>query len=404
MRFLTLLCLVLLATGWLMPNPCCGEDSQAVSLATHNQTLRPMPAADAQAIDRIKKIVLNQTNDARALANLVQLTRNLPAPTTSQLYYDLSNEYLKNGEYNQAANLLQQLLNQHPDQPIAGDALVTLVRLYSSSEVTHTQQANPASAGGQQGHLRYALYSVDRTLQKNPSLGNHSALTFQRAVTARLGGNPKAAQGRLTRLKHNAKAGSWRTRALAEQWLLSKREDEPPLPVTTCRRTDDRPHLDGVLNDSLWQSDEPVQFSYDDGFLYVAISLPKVARQTYQTDARPRSYDADFTGHDQLRLRLDLDRDYATCFEMTVDHRGQTNDNCWLDASWNLQWFLAAGGDDTHWTIEAAIPWKSLTHKPPQPGEAWAVAWNRTLPLPQSQSPGKGASATAAEFSLLLFK
>lgn len=397
MRFLSLLCFV----GCLVPSDCYGEDTKSISLATHNQIGRPPTDIDAQAIDRIKKIVLNQGDDARALANLVQLTRKLPAPTTSQLYYDLAKDYLQSGKYNQAGNLLQQLLNQHPDQPVAGDALVTLVRLYSSSEVTYTESFSKSGTRTQEeqlGLLKYALYTADRTLQKNSSLANHPALTFQRAVATRLGGRAKTAQGRLTRLKHNAKADVWRTRALAEHWLQGKREDEPPMPVVVCRQAAERPHLDGLLDESMWQSDEPVQFSCDDGFLYLAISTPKVDSQNYDTDARPRTYDADLAGHDHLRLRLDRDRDYATYFELAVDHRGQTNDRCWLDTSWNPKWFVAAGGNETHWTIEAAIPWYSLTTTPPQPGEAWAVAWNRILP-PVAEAP-----SPVADFSLLLFE
>lgn len=403
MRFLVLLCIL----NWLVPTDCFGEETKTVSLATHTQIGRPPTDADAQAIERIKKIVLSQGDDARALANLVQLTRRLPAPTTSQLYYDLANAYLQSGKYNQAANLLQQLLNQHPDQPVAGDALVTLVRLYSSSEVTYTESFSKSGTRTQEeqlGLLKYALYTANRTLQRNAALANHSALTFQRAVATRLGGRAQAAQGRLTRLKHNAQAGDWRTRALAEQWLQGKREDEPPMPVVVCRQADEQPHLDGQLNDSLWQADKPLQFSYDDGFLYLAISTPKAAGQNYETDARPRTYDADLTGHDHLQLRLDLDRDYATAFELAVDHRGQTNDRCWHDTSWNPKWFVAAGGDDSHWTIEAAIPWKSLTTTPPQPGEAWAVAWHRVSPNSKPHSPGEGVSAIAEPFSLLLFQ
>ncbi len=404
MRLLTLFCLIVPITSGLVPSDCLGEKLPTISQATHHQT---PPTVDTQATERIKKIVLNQGDDARAIANLVQLTRKLPAPTTSQLYYDLANDYLQLGKYNQTANVLQQLLNQHPEQSVAGDALVTLVRLYSSSEVTYTESFSNSgnrTKEEQLGRLKYALYSVDRSLQRNAALADHTELTFQRAVATRLGGRPLAAKGRLALLKHNARAGIWRTLALAEQWLQSKREDEPPLPIVVCREADERPHLDGVLDDSLWRSDEMVQFSYDDGFLYLAISTPKAEDQNYQTETRPRTYDADLTGHDHLRLRLDLDRDYATCFELAVDHRGQTNDRCWLDTSWNLQWFIAAGGDNSHWTIEAAIPWESLTTMPPQPGDAWAIAIDRILPAPKPPSPGEGASATGEQFSLLLFK
>ncbi len=407
MRFLTRLSLVLPVVSCFLPNDGCGQESSAISLATHTKAQSVPASVDLQTTERIKKIVLNQGDDARALANLVQLTRKLPSRVTSQLYYDLAIETLQRGKYNQAANVLQQLLNQHPDQPVAGDALVTLVRLYSSSEVTFTENLSKSAARTQEeqlGLLKYALYSADRTLQKNSALADHPALTFQRAVATRLGGNPQAAQGRLLRLKRNAQAQPWRSRALAESWLQGKREDQPPVPVVVCHRAFNRPHLDGLLEEPLWQSDGPVQFSYDDGFLYLAISYPQATGQIYEPTAQRRTYDADLTGHDQLRLRLDLDRDYATCFEWAVDHRGQTGDRCWHDASWNLQWYIAAGGDDSHWTIEGAIPWESLTHASPRSGEAWAVAWERVLPGPDPSSSGEETPASEERFSLLLFE
>ncbi len=418
MRFYTLLSIVLLSISlppsWLPPS-WAEEPPQTVTLATHTNTLpHVLRGADAQALERIRKIVLNHDDDSRALANLVQLARDLPTADAAQLYADLADDYLERGKYDQAANLLQQLLNQHAAQTVAGPALVKLLRLYSSSEVNHTQtplaSSNSKAKVGQDGFLRYAQHLAESTLQKHPSLANNPALDFQCAVIARSSGRPQAAQGWLTKLKHNSQAGPWRTCALVEKWLQENTLEDQHKNKTTksivlCHRAGQLPHLDGTLDEALWQSDESVsdesvRLAYDHEFLYLALRYPKIAGLTYETDKRPRTHDADLSAHDHVRLRLDLDRDYATCFELSIDHRGWTRDRCWLATDWNPRWFVAANQDATHWTAEAAIPWEQLTRKPPQPGNAWTVAWDRIVP----QATKTKTPSPKADFSLLLFE
>ena len=61
-----------------------------------------------------------------------------------------------------------------------------------------------------------------------------------------------------------------------------------------------------------------------------------------RVERSPRQRDADLSAHDRVTLRLDVDRDYTTAFELVVDHRGWTHDACWNDATWNPKWFVAA--------------------------------------------------------------
>lgn len=403
LRFRRVLALVALLS--LSLPSICRAQAEPIKLATHNQTRTSATQTDRAALARIKHIILNQGEDARALANLVQLTRTLPPAATAQLYNELATEYLELGRYNQAANVLQQLLNQHLDQPLARDAVLRLMQLYSSSEVALTQDAKHTDASAierQQGYLRYSQYLVGDVLQRDKSLAKDPAIAFQRAVTARLAGAPRLAQARLTQLKHQRHAGIWRELALTEQWLQGSREEVAPRPVVTCHATDHKPHLDGLLDDSLWQDSQPVQFAYDDDFLYLAITQPKVESQTYAPSQQPRTHDADLTGNDRVEIHLDADRDLATCLVLAVDHQGRTHDRCWLNTSWNPQWFVAAGESATHWMIEAAIAWDQLTRQPPQPGHAWAVA---TKPLSAADSStAPPATPTPADFQLMLFQ
>ncbi len=373
-----------------------GEEATPVVQATHVQGV-----PETQALDRIRKIVLNQGDDSRALANLVQLSRDLPGATASQLYFDLAHDYLRGAKYNQAASVLQQLMNQHPNQPITAEATLTLSQLYTSSEVHHTQPRKSTSTveHALQSFSKYAQYTTNSAVQQNAELNNHTALTFQRAVAARHSGSSKAALGRLTKLKHAAEAEPWRSRARAEQWLATNREDEPPLPIVACRSAAERPHLDGVLDESLWQADHPVQLAHDEEFLYLAVTYPKVEGLSYQPDPRPRTHDADLSAFDHVRLRLDADRDYATCYEFAVDSRGWTAERCWHDKRWNPQWFVAANTTDTHWSLEAAIPQTHLTASPLQrSGATWAIAWQRIVPGYEVEQ------SSADDFQLLIFE
>jgi len=423
-----LLATFLLASPALLPAPANSQtpqpqpqpqpQSQPVQLATHEANIKP-PTADPQTIERIRNIILHQGKNPRALANLVQLTRNLDPETAAQLFLDIADEHLRHGDYNEAASFLLQLLNQFEAPQAARIGLLRLMQIYSSSEVNHTQRigkspaAKPPAANEQAAFCKYALHVAGSALQKQTALKNDPAVNFQRAATARGGQRGSLSNSFLTRLKHNADGGIWRERAKAEQWLEEDRKSASPVATLVCRRAGQRPHLDGELTESAWLPDQSVQLCYDEEFLYLAVRHKKVASGHYQPDSRPRTHDADLAEHDHVRLRLDLDRDYASYFELAVDHRGWTADRCWLDESWNPQWFVAAGGDAKHWTAEAAIGWQQLTQAAPQAGEAWAVAFERVLPnavrgkansLGRVTTGADAPSPAADEFCLLLFE
>lgn len=408
MRLTLFCCLLLLIVNLAQLPQAVGEPTEQVSLATYGQPLPTTADATSPEVERIRRIILNQGDDARALANLVQLTRKLPPATISQLYDDLASEYLSQGEYNQAANILQQLINQFPEQPISKAASLRLVRLYSSGEVLHTENLKATgrqTSRGKAGYSKYALHIANTASLKDRKLIENPAFSFQRSVSLRLEGRAKASLGSLTRLKRDLNAEPWRTYALAEHWLQSDRKDVAPMPTVVCRNTTQHPKLDGVLDEPFWNGDQTVQFAHNDAFIYLAISVPKDERCTYEPSSQTRTYDADLRAHDHVKLRLDIDRDYATSYELAVDHRGWANDRCWLDANWNLKWFIAAGGNDTHWTVEAAIRLKSLIYPAAQTGDAWTVAWERVLPNSPANSTVDNSTAPPKQsYSLLLFE
>ena len=113
----------------------------------------------------------------------------------------------------------------------------------------------------------------------------------------------------------------------------------------------------------------------------------------YPRDDRGRSRDAALEAFDRVRLLVDVDRDYATCFELTIDSRGWTRDACWGDVGWNPEWFVAAGESDGQWVAEAAIGLEQLGAKGLATGAVWAVGVERAFP---DDSHGKRAKPQAA--------
>lgn len=215
----------------------------------------------------------------------------------------------------------------------------------------------------------------------------------------------------------------WSQAADAEIWLLNP--IRPPTgPAAACGVAFVRPVLDGLLSDPCWRaatelplSAEPLNkksetrqalamLCYDSEFLYFAASLPRA--RGVRTDGPvegSRRYDEDQSDFDRVSLSLDVDRDYVTFFNFTIDQRGCTADACWNDPSWNPRWFVAVAADETHWRIEAAIPFDELTPEPAHKGTAWAMGITRTIPAVglESWTHPAAAAPRAENFGILRF-
>ena len=210
-------------------------------------------------------------------------------------------------------------------------------------------------------------------------------------------------------ISKQAVAAPWRRAANAERWLNRPEGPAPEKPVVTCRSTQRRPRLDGKLDDTCWENAgvvtlktdgaEPrgvVRLAYDDGFLYVAATMPHTPTERQEEASMTRTRDANLSTRDRLQLRFDLDRDYTTAYELTVDHRGWTHDALWGSRHWDPRWFVASGvdqdGEQASWTVEAAIPMPELTPRESGSREAWAVSAERFRPgMPRATWTGVSA-------------
>jgi hypothetical protein len=238
-------------------------------------------------------------------------------------------------------------------------------------------------------------------------------------MAKRLLGYANPAQRYFIELESLPADSPWRQCAETEKWFANSPERlPPPKKLGVCGRATERPLLDGQLDEPFWKSAErltlqgtsaksaKVRFAHDPQFLYVAISCPKVDLVEYAADESPRPRDADLAQYDNVSIRLDLDRDYTTAFELSVDQRGWTHDACWEDVSWNPSWYVAAQADHECWTIEAAIPLAEMTAEPPTARTVWAVSLERTIPRGGRQLwSGQAAAAESPDrYGLLIFE
>lgn len=402
----------------LLCTPCVAQQVQPTSA-----NLPLDKPTQSEEIDRIVGIALNLGPKASTPAQLVQLTRDLQAATAAEVFLRVAEDFLRQGKIDVAADVITHLIKLHPREPASERAGLLLVRLYSSREIAYVYRRNGENLtdlnlppGWQsrsqrsltaredsQALLTYSTHVAQDMIRRNRTLAEDAEFAFQCAVLSRSGRQHSEAKSWLTIARHQEQFPAWQRRAEAELWLQDQSQGEAPLPTFRCRRGAESPHLDGVLDDACWQTAEVLKqgspatevfLACDEKHLYLAARCEKHPELDYIADRRPRTYDADLSELDRVELRLDVDRDYVSCFRLTVDHRGWTNDACWLDESWNPRWYVAAHQDQT-WNFEAAIPWSELTSGPPQSGQVWAVRARRLTPAVEREP--------EADFQLLLF-
>jgi hypothetical protein len=195
-----------------------------------------------------------------------------------------------------------------------------------------------------------------------------------------------------------------------------------PKPVLKCPRTQQRPRLNGSLDEDVWeeaavtlltsaqQDDDTwpaeVRLFRDDEFLFLGIRCGKAEGVKYSPSEATRSRDANLQDRDRVDVFLDTDRDYVSYFRLTVDHRGWTNESCFHDPSWNPRWFVAAKEDEAAWFIEAAIPLDELAAEPIRREQFWALGLQRVVPGVGFQSWTEPAVVSVASqgFGYLQFK
>lgn len=401
-------------------------------------------------------------DDALLLAQVGDLTRGLEGPLAGRLLFELARRYHRGGRGELAAETLDLLAKQHPDHPLAPAAATWLVQYHASAEAAWRRRSGqrvtlqaaaavidparpfdevvPASSGFAIGRETPVVAEGPEQDQgadiaanwgqwlerSQPAVAAEPSVQFPLAVADIRRGLPKQAERYYLLQSRSRPDDAWRRCAAGEVWLKDK-STQPPRETLRCglfptADGGNKPHLDGKLDDDIWRSAKAaalvsrvddasawpgsVRIARDEEFLYVGITCRKAPGGEYAAASGPRPSDADLRRRDRVELLLDVDRDYATYYKLAVDHRGFVHDECWGDASWNPSWYVAAGGDDKEWTVEAAIPFDQLVQSPPVGGAAWAIGIQRTAPGAGFQSWTAPASTAVQPegFGWLLFE
>lgn len=440
-----------------------------LSMAMSNDVRRDLPPIDDRQLDQQIKSVQRHRNvishaeksfdDPRVagqmIAQLRDVTAGMTAEQAAQTLYELFDEFRRRGQLDLAEQAGQELLRNHPEQPVAADVARWLLTCLASEEVAWRkirqltdQRRTPREASSAAGALpiKQIAFPANKThlpelkerLKKGqqavqylesrwPNLAQSPEIQFPLAVLHRSRGSQNAADAVyrkwMTRDGEQS-PGDWSGAVRREIWL-AQLSDEVPDGIAACRRTESKPQLDGLLSDECWEdADEwrlafrspasmpdvppPIaMLAYDDQFLYLAASVARIDGQSADPPhTAGRTHDADLRRHDRLTFLLDTDRDYHTWYAFHVDQRGMTAESCWEDAAWNPQWFVAIDGDTSHWRVEIAIPWSELAAKRPEPGAAWAIGLERTAPAVGQQTwmPPSATKHPGASFGLLRFE
>lgn len=377
----------------------------------------------------------------RLLALVKPTLAALPDDAAARAAFRVGSHLARAGRWELACEVYQQMLERSPTHPLAADACRWLIRYYTSSEARRRQEVartwtesrvsvQPSRATGLPDRVSGVssgadvLHERQTTLFAGPDQARKSVVRGQELGTRLAALGPvfaddpavqfclQAARRQLgdvaatqkwygqCRGKHPGN-DPWGTAAAAELWLLN-RTGLPPRPIYQGRPAAERPYLDGKLDDACWQGIPPLLLAnasgdtakeyateawitYDKDFLYLALRCRHPAGQAV-LPVKNRTPDADLRPYDRVSVLLDLDRDYATCFQLQIDQRGCVCEDCWGDRSWNPRWFVAVHTTADAWQIEAAIPMHELTGEAVSAGQAWA--WNVVRVLP-----GRGVQA-----------
>ncbi len=401
-----------------------------------------------------------QTDDG-FIAQLHGVGANLPATLALKQLRDLADINLQQNNMEGYLAVQQEIVRRYPTSEEAQTAAEMLFLFYSSAEARLYRLGSTMRKTASQQSQEMALRATPNTAAETgespfsvqPKIQAPATSSFASGATDALEvlhqrwdshaltafsilsnparGNGTAALNPLVRLRIAAnyrlqqQSGEQST-TLSE---LSQRDDQygvfarcemqvthmpaaPLLPLINLPQRSERPFLDGVLTDSIWEDAQELpltpfirdaadhatgtrsksvaggadissltMLAWDDEFLYIAARLQRAPEKSRPIElAMHRDYDARHENRDRLELEVDTDRDFATTFQLTVDESGETSDRCWMLDKWNPKWFVALDADASAWRIEAAIPLKELSATGAKPGDLWSIRLRRIIP------------------------
>lgn len=388
----------------------------------------------AQRRHNVQRIVSSarlRPNGASWLAQLSDLTSDLPGDSGPQTLYQLAMHQHAGGNGPIAAEVMSTLIDRFPDHPLAEKAVGWLLTFYGSREVADRfattdaiAQAAPLAAeirptsvtpaaaflptndvtsagllatdAGVSIGRDFSHIAAQRAQEYNAKYPHvvarpEVAFTVSRALSS--DGSGRSSENLLHRLVARGTQDPWSECAQSE-FILGRNVGIPPKSIAMCLQAPSPPNLDGRLDDETWRNCKPFDLvsskrddnewpaalflAYDREYLYFAIRAKHAPGSNYvNKPTGKRERDADLSKRDRLELYFDIDRDYASYHKLAVDWCGWTQESSFGDPTWNPQWYVQADDVNGVWTVEGAILLKDLAKTPPTSGDTWAIGLQR---------------------------
>jgi photosystem II stability/assembly factor-like uncharacterized protein len=364
------------------------------------------------------------------LTQLVPLLKSLPDDDAAKAAFNVAWAYVRMGEWDLARETFLVMVDRSPTHPLSAEAYRWLIQHNASGEVRRRHELKQfalvqpefgpgfakkkkadiiqASAEEPIAELLPPLAAQEETRQWNRGTGefakrlalfgsmtsNDPRVQFSLQSARRALGETGTSRAWHERFAAQVGKSVWGDAAAMELWASGT--GPKPAKIAGCRLTDDRPNLDGKLDDACWttqpamalanaagtsQIEYPTQawMAYDAEFLYIAVRCKHPAGKSVPP-IKVRQRDANLDAHDRVSLLLDIDRDFATYYRFEFDQRGCVREDFWGDANWNPKWYVAVNSTDDSWCVEAAIPLGELTSSPITLDTRWACNLVRIVP------------------------
>ena len=376
------------------------------------------------------------TNHRSWQAELQKFIDQLDDDTAPIWLKELANQYWSKGDQQSAITTIENLVSRYPNHWIADRSILWLLNRQVSSEALKLQPQEPSTSANDQLPVKKASYQTRQKIETNVDGTQRvvwvpvpekeltekpeptTPLAIQRMEKAkRLIGlvaqrntnfsNQPIVELAIANVRRKLENGQQDT-AVYRKLLsspttsnalqfIARRESQlskskPKLVASTqtiCQRLENKPFLDGKLNDAMWQTAAPniiriggsastkVMFARDSEYLYVAIQAQRRTGNVYAPLNERRSRDPDLRKQDRVILRIDVDRDFQSCFEIALDYQGQVHDQLDGNKKWNPQIFVASELGKTNWSVEAAIPLSELAPQV-RSSDHWGLSIERT--------------------------
>ncbi len=264
--------------------------------------------------------------------------------------------------------------------------------------------------------LKLAKQLVDELTRIDPEYGDDPAMNLTQISLLRRLEGPSSAQAKIQRMSLDLLDAQQKAFVARENDIMSTTSPPPSIGLAHCPQIEQRPYLDGVLDDEAWRSlaqqdmivrlqpyqtavsqndgsmptrptddsalgNTQVLLAQDADFLYIAIQCRDAALAT-PSDTPTRTRDGNLSPSDYVEIHLDCDRDGGSKFVFGFDNQGNFVDRINDDLNWNPDWYFANSRSLNTWTIEAAIPWSELrsSSEPNVNDGLWGMSIERGLP------------------------